>query len=280
MKFSYITLFPDLIRSYLSDALLARAEVQGILQFAVHSLREFSQNNYRSVDDKPFGGGDGVVIEPEPLRLCLESCLSSDEVRTKKIRVVYLSPQGSLFNSTKKQELLQYEQLIFICGRYGGVDQRFISEFIDEEISIGNYVLSGGELPALVITETLSRAIPGVLGDLQSQAADSLSEEWQGLLEAPQFTRPQEWRGMSVPQVLTSGHHQKIKDWQMILSYLVTMAKRPELVGDRKKFLQSLYEKKIVSVDFLKRVDEVFLSLSKEEKKLLGLQGLERSDYA
>lgn len=280
MKFSYITLFPELIKSYLSDALLARAADKKILQFFIYNLREYSQNNYKSVDARPFGGSDGMVIEAEPLRLCLESSLSQKDRQNKSARVIYLSPQGRVLNSALLQDLLQYDELVFICGRYGGVDQRFIAEYVDDEISIGDYVLSGGELPALVLTEALSRHIAGVLGDQNSQSRDAFSDELLGLLEAPQFTRPQEWQGLKVPDVLTSGNHKKIKDWQIILSYLVSLAKRPEILVDRKKRVAELIDKKLVSADFLKDVDEFFLSLSEFDKKLLGIQKLKRSDYA
>lgn len=261
ISFSYLTLFPDLIRHYLSDALLHKAHEKGLLEFNVINLRDFSKNKYKSVDDTAYGGSDGMVIEMQPLMDGLK--LIKDQIPSgQRTQVIYLSPQGQRCDHEKICELTSFDHLIFISGRYAGVDQRFISEFVDQELSIGDYVLSGGELPSLVLTESISRQIPGVLGDQKSAEQDSFSNELKGLLESPQFTKPQIFNGVAVPEVLTSGHHQKILEWKKYLSILVTLQKRPELLENK------------TEINWL-MVNEYYKTISDVDKKTLNIQNLE-----
>ncbi|MGZ3691223.1 MAG: tRNA (guanosine(37)-N1)-methyltransferase TrmD [Pseudobdellovibrio sp.] len=227
MKIKIVSLFPDLIQSYLSDALIAKAIKNNLLEISIINLRNFSDNSYKSVDDSPFGGGDGMLIRPD----ILEKALLSIRNQNIKQHVVYFSPQGALLNQEKIKGFadLQYDELILICGRYAGVDQRFLDSYVNEEISIGNYILSGGELPALVFIEAVSRFMPGVLGKLESAEEDSLKNN---LLEAPQYTRPQVWNNLEVPEVLLSGNHKKISEWKEKMAVVVTEKKRPELLKE------------------------------------------------
>lgn len=225
-----ITLFPDLIRGYLAEALIAKALSKQLLTIELINLRDFSDNSYKSVDESPFGGGDGMLIRAD----ILEKALQSVSNTSKKQKVIYFTPQGQLFDSTVAQAIaenqLDADELILICGRYAGVDQRFIEHYVDLELSIGDYVLSGGELPALVVTEAVSRFIPGVLGQLKSAEEDSFQNR---LLEAPQYTRPQVWNNLKVPDVLLSGDHNKIKEWKNRKAQEVTEKKRPDLAKKR-----------------------------------------------
>lgn len=241
INFYYLTLFPELIQNYLSDALLNRAQKNRLLDFHTIQLRDYSDQKYKSIDDKPFGGGDGVVFEPEPVAQAIESVLQKIQGSRQ---IIYLTPHGKPLNQQKVEELSHYEHLIFLCGRYGGVDQRVINEFVDLEISVGPYVLSGGELPALTITEAVSRLIPGVLGDQLSAVQDSYSVHYGGGLEAPQYTRPQEWRGQKVPEILLSGDHQKILEWKKHMSEMITYIKRPDLIkNDQIEKNQEIHKK-------------------------------------
>lgn len=228
LKIKIITLFPELIRNYLQDAMIAKAIAQNLLSVDMINLRDFSDNTYKSVDEAPFGGGDGMLIRPDILEKALLS------VKTDNSYIVYFSPQGELLNqnSVQKFSSMTDRDIILICGRYAGIDQRFIEMYVDQEISIGDYVLSGGELAALVLIESAVRFIPGVLGKLESAQEDSFKE---GLLEAPQYTRPQIWNGMKVPQVLLSGNHLKIADWKKQMALKVTQEKRPDLLKRKKK---------------------------------------------
>ncbi|MBC7466928.1 MAG: tRNA (guanosine(37)-N1)-methyltransferase TrmD [Bdellovibrio sp.] len=257
IKFQVVTLFPELIQSYLKDALLSKAITSGVLCVDVTDLRPFSDTKYKSVDDTVFGGGDGMLFKYKPLASALNSVHIFKKGNSDK-KVVYLSPQGKPWNSSLAKEWSKSEEIILVCGRYAGVDQRFIHHFVDEEVSIGDYVLSGGELGALVMIESISRFIPGVLGDQASAAIDSFED---GLLEAPQFTKPQSEDGFTVPAVLVSGNHQKISEWQKKCAILTTLKKRPDLLARRKDInwpeLQDFYKK-----------------MNPEEKTLLGLDGL------
>lgn len=223
INFTFITLFPELVKNYLSDAILSKAVEQSLLQIETVNLRDFSDNKYKSVDDSPFGGGDGMLIRPDILEAALLS------VKKENSLVIYLSPQGKLLNQELVKQLsASYDRhIILICGRYAGIDERFIEEYVDMEISIGDYVLSGGELPALVLVEAVSRFVPGVLGKTESAINDSFKNN---LLEAPQYTRPQEWKGRKVPEVLVSGNHRLIDEWKEKTAIEVTKKKRPELI--------------------------------------------------
>ena len=267
ISFSFITLFPDLIKNYLSESLLFKAEQKNILKFDVKNLRDFANNKHKSVDDTAYGGGDGMVLSIEPLVNCLEDIkkkIHAENLLNKSnIKIIYLSPQGQKCNQQKICELAKYDHLIFICGRYAGIDQRFIANYVDEELSIGDYILSGGELASLVVTESISRQIEGVLGDQKSAEQDSFSESLEGLLEAPQFTKPQIFNDLSVPEVLSGGHHQKISEWQKNVSILVTLAKRPELLEIKKNNLKCIF------------ILEFYKTLSEKDKKVLMIEGLD-----
>ena len=225
MKIKIISLFPDLITGYLQDALIAKAINMDILQIELINLRDFSDNNYKSVDDTPYGGGDGMLMRADILEKALLT------VKNENQQVIYFTPQGKLLNNELVKSFLNGPELVLICGRYAGIDQRFIDTYVDLELSIGDYVLSGGELPALVLIESISRFIPGVLGKMKSAEEDSFKD---GLLEAPQYTKPQIWNNQSVPEVLTSGHHQKIGEWKKEMALKVTAAKRPDLLKVKK----------------------------------------------
>ena len=229
MQINIITLFPDLVQMYLSDALIAKAIAGNVMQINVVNLRNFSDNAYKSVDDSPFGGGDGMLMRPDILEKAL---LSLPVYPDKKRNVIYLTPQGKRL---EQDDVKNYASaglsadLVLICGRYAGVDERFIETYVDQEVSIGDYVLSGGELPALVFVEAVSRFIPGVLGQIESAEQDSFQNQ---LLEAPQYTRPQVWNDMKVPDVLLSGHHGKIAEWKRAMAVKQTLEKRPDLLNE------------------------------------------------
>lgn len=224
LSLTYITLFPDLISTYLQDALLKKAIDQGIFKYQIINLRNYSDNNYKSVDEKVYGDNDGMILRPD-----IADKVFADIKKNSpgKSLTVYMSPQGKKLDQKKLQELASYDHINILCGRYGGIDHRTIDQHIDLEISIGDYILSGGELPALVLTESLSRLVRGVVGNSESVIQDSLS---QGLLESPQFTKPQTHGELKVPSVLLSGHHERIRLWKMITEVMVTYFKRKDLL--------------------------------------------------
>jgi len=240
IKIKIIALFPELIKNYLQDAIIAKAVGINKLQVEIINLRDFSDNSYKSVDDTPFGGGDGMLIRADILEKALLSLIGDklgDKLGEKlsekqKPQVIYFTPQGQLLEQGLLRNFVQNKmqnnvEVILICGRYAGIDQRFIDTYVDQEISIGDYILSGGELPALVFIEALVRLIPGVLGNALSAEEDSFKDS---LLEAPQYTRPQVWHKQKVPEVLLSGNHQKIEEWRKKRALEVTQLKRPELL--------------------------------------------------
>lgn len=232
MKAKFITLFPELIQAYLKDALISKAVEAGLLTFEIINLRDFSDNKYKSVDDAPFGGGDGMLLRADILEKALQSALKTE---SKKPVIIYFSPQGKVLDHPSVQKFAESSsdcEYIFVCGRYAGVDQRFIDHYVDHEISIGDYILSGGELASMVFTEAVSRFIPGVLGNSKSADDDTFKN---GLLEAPQYTRPQVWNERKVPEVLTSGNHAKIKEWKDEMSLKMTEEKRPDLLVLKKR---------------------------------------------
>lgn len=226
MKFSYITLFPNLIENYLEDALLKKAAAKKLLQFNVIDLRNYTDNKYKSVDDSPYGGGDGMILRPDIADKCFNDIYKDPIFSADSTLRIYLSPQGKPLTQTVVLDLMKYDHLVLLSGRYGGIDQRIMNHHIDMEISMGDFVLSGGELAALALTEAISRFVPGVLGDEHSVIQDSFH---QGLLEAPQFTKPQLWGDQTVPAVLTSGHHEKIETWKHHMAFLITWKKRKDL---------------------------------------------------
>ena len=227
MRIDVITIFPGLIEPFRTTSLLGAACRDGIVELVVHDLREFTKDRHRTVDDTPYGGGPGMVMRPEPLIEAIEA-LAGPKGETRKARVLLLSPQGRRLDQNRVQELAGEQQLVLVCGRYEGVDQRVIEIAVDEEVSIGDYVLAGGELPALVLIEAVTRLVPGVMGNPESAEAESFQA---GMLEGPQFTRPAEYRGIEVPAVLRSGDHQAIARWRAEQARAITKRRRPDLLG-------------------------------------------------
>jgi len=228
MKIDIITIFPKVFGLIIGESIIKRAQKKGLLKIVVHDLRDHSKDKHRKIDDRPFGGGPGMVFKPEPIFAAVKSIKS--KLRGKKPKVILLTPQGQTLNQKISQKLSKCKNLILICGHYEGIDERVREHLVNEEISIGDYVLTGGELPAMVLVDTVVRLIPGVLGDKDSVKSESFCH---GLLEYPQYTRPADFKGNKVPKVLLSGDHQKIAQWRKQQAYKVTKKKRPELLGGR-----------------------------------------------
>jgi tRNA (guanine37-N1)-methyltransferase len=224
MIFSIITIFPMLIESCLQEGVVARARNRGQIEIDTLNLRDFAKDRHRTTDDRPFGGGEGMVMTPQPLSAAVTEASRTELDRR---RVILLSPQGRLFNQAAAEELIREEQLILVCGRYEGVDERFRSRYVDDELSIGDFIVSGGELPALIIVDALTRLLPGVLGCSDSAANDTFS---RNLLKHPQYTRPREFEGASAPEVLFSGDHRKIDEFRFLESVRRTARRRPDLL--------------------------------------------------
>ena len=224
MRIDILTLFPAMFAGPLDESIVKRARSAGLLDLQIHNLRDWTHDRHRTVDDKPFGGGPGMLLKPEPIFEAVESL--ADE----STRVVLMSPAGRVFNQKLARELSTEGRLLLICGSYEGVDQRAIDTLVDDEISIGDYVLTNGALPAMVVIDTVARLIPGVLGDDQSAVDESFS---RGLIEYPQYTRPAEFRGMKVPDVLLSGNHAEIEKWRSQQSKERTLARRPDLLEEQ-----------------------------------------------
>ena len=223
MRVDILTIFPALFDGFKRETLIKQATQKGLLNLNVWHLRSWARSKHQQVDDYPFGGGPGMVLKPEPLFLAIEDLLKE---RDSKPLTIYFSPVGELLTQSILNELSNFESFIFICGRYKGIDQRVIDNLVDREISVGDYVLSGGELPAMVMLEGLTRLIPGVISDISSAETDSF---YQRLLEGPIYTRPEEYRGFRVPQVLVSGDHKKIADWNKEQALETTRKRRPDL---------------------------------------------------
>ena len=224
MRFDVMTLFPDVINASVSSSILARAHAAGIINVHTHNIRDFSKNKHRKVDDTPYGGGMGMLMSPEPIVDCYDSFKSA---LPEKKRVIYLSPKGGVFNHQKALELSKYDSLVFLCGHYEGVDERAIELIVDEQISIGDYVLTGGELACCVIIDAVSRLLDGVLSDSVCFEDESIAS---GLLEYPQYTKPAVYKGLSVPDVLLKGNHSDITLWRRHASLDATSKHRPELL--------------------------------------------------
>lgn len=227
MRVDVLTIFPEAFRGPLDVSIVRRAREDGLLELFVHDIREHALDRHRSVDDYPFGGGAGMVMRVDVLDRALEHVRSAAPERGL---VVYLSPAGERLNDRIVRELAREERLILVCGRYEGVDERFIEHCVDREISIGDYVLTGGELPAMVLIDAVTRHIPGALGDAASPEEESFAD---GLLEHPQYTRPAEYRGWRVPEVLLSGHHARIEAWRREQRLARTRERRPDLLCER-----------------------------------------------
>lgn len=228
MRIDLITLFPEMCDVVLNESIIGRAQKKGALEIVTHQLRDFAFDKHKRVDDTPYGGGMGMLMKAEPIALCFEEICKQTGTRP---HFVYMSPQGKTLTQQRLKELAEKENICVLCGHYEGVDQRVLDSLVDEEISIGDYVLTGGELPALVFVDALSRMAKGVLSD------DLCFEEeshYNGLLEYPQYTKPQEWRGMEVPAVLTSGHHANVDRWRYEQSLINTAKKRPDMLKNKK----------------------------------------------
>ncbi|MBI4383985.1 MAG: tRNA (guanosine(37)-N1)-methyltransferase TrmD [Nitrospinae bacterium] len=223
LRFDVITIFPGMFETLFNESILKRAREQGVLDLRVHDLRDYTLDKHKRVDDYPFGGGAGMVMNVEPIANALEA-VKKDRPNA---RTVLMSPAGSRFDQKKAWELSREEELIVVCGRYEGVDERVALHFVDEEISIGDYVLSGGEVPALAVIEAVSRLVPGVVGDENSLKEESFSSS---LLEYPQYTRPRDFRGLKAPEVLVSGDPKKIREWQCAQALEKTSRRRPDLM--------------------------------------------------
>jgi len=225
LKIDVLTLFPEFFQGFLDWSIIGRAYREGIFHFNSINIRDFSKNKHRKVDDYPFGGGRGMVMGPEAIFHAIDS------VREDNSRTIYLSPQGKVFDQKIAINLSKEEHLIFLCGHYEGIDNRIIENYIDEEISIGDFVLTGGEIPAMAIIDSIVRLLPGVLRSRESFVDES---HFSGLLEYPQYTRPREFKGHLVPEILLSGHHEKIDAWRKLGALKNTWLKRPDLIDENK----------------------------------------------
>lgn len=225
MKIDILTLFPEMFES-LKQSLIGKAQEKGVIEINIINIRDYSLDKHKKTDDYTFGGGNGMLMTPQPIYDAITSIKGY-----KKAYKIYMSPKGVKFNQQKAIELSKVKHLIILCGHYEGVDQRVIDLLIDEEISIGDYILTGGEIPAMVIVDSLSRFVPNVLGNLESTVDETFSN---GTLEYPQYTRPQEFMGLKVPDVLVSGNHEKIAEWRNEQSKLLTEKRRPDLKGENK----------------------------------------------
>ena len=232
MKFHILTLFPELFPGPLHAGVIGKALDNGLIKLTLHNPRDFTHDRHRSVDDLPYGGGPGMIMKPEPVFECL------DNLGTPRPHTILLSPQGKLWHQKMAVDLAQnHSELAIICGRYEGVDERIREFASDIDISVGDYVLSGGEVAAMILVETISRLLPGVVGDKQSVEGDTLSEN---LLKYPQYTRPREYRGHEVPEILLSGHHEKIDEWRRKQAYKRTKARRPDLLGCKRSLINDM----------------------------------------
>ena len=243
LKVDVVTIFPGMVTAPLEEGIVGRAIERGLLDVRVHDLREHTTDRHRVVDDVPFGGGPGMVLKPEPVFRAVEAIAREAAPQS----VVLVSPHGRPFSQAEAERLARLDHVVILCGRYEGIDDRVRQNLATEELSLGDYVLSGGELPALVIVDAVARLIPGVVGDEDSVAGDSFS---RGLLDFPHFTRPAEFRAWKVPDVLVSGHHGEIRKWRKRQALEITLARRPELLDDaeldveEQEILRELMERK------------------------------------
>ena len=238
MRIDIMTLFPDTVGDVLSESILGRAQERGILRIETHQIRDYTANRQNQVDDYPYGGGHGAVLQADPLYRCW--CHVCDEAGAP-VHTIYLSPAGHVFDQSDARRLAKMDNLVFVCGHYEGIDQRFIDECVDEELSIGDFVVTGGEIPAMAITDAVCRLVPGVLSDAACFEDES---HWAGTLEYPQYSRPAEWHGLHVPDILLSGDHAKVARWRRKQSILRTRERRPDLYAAL--LLDSKEDKKIL----------------------------------
>jgi tRNA (guanine37-N1)-methyltransferase len=229
MLFDIFTILPEVFPPYLESSILQRAQQRGLIEARIHNIRNYTHDKHHMTDDTPYGGGGGMVMKPEPVFEAVQSVLgfSAPPTQPGTVPIILLTPQGRVFNQAMAEELSQHEHIALLCGRYEGVDERIREHLVTDEISVGDYVLTGGELPALLIIDSVARLIPGVLGDPEGAQDDSHS---MGLLEYPHYTRPPEFRGWRVPDVLLSGDHGRIERWRREQALLRTFKKRPDML--------------------------------------------------
>lgn len=239
MKIDIMTLFPEMCDTVLGESIIGRARKSGKVEIECHNIRDYANNKHNKVDDMPYGGGMGMVMAAEPIYNCYKSLLGTDDA---KPHLIYLSPKGTTLTQKRITELSKLDRIVLLCGHYEGVDERVLEEIVDEQISVGDFVVTGGELPALIVADAVCRMLPGVLSDELCFEDES---HFSGLLEYPQYTRPAEWHGKNVPDVLLSGNHAEISKWRRKQSLEITRALRPEM-----------FEK---------------ITLDKQDKKLLGI---------
>lgn len=238
-----LTLFPEMCETVMAESIIGRARRKGAVQVCCHQIRNYAYDKHQRVDDSPFGGGMGMLMMAEPIALCMDDLIRH---LGYKPHTVYLSPQGKTLTQQRVKELSKLDGLVLLCGHYEGVDERVLDEYVDEEISAGDYVVTGGELPALIVADAVCRMIPGVLAD---EECFQLESHYNSLLEYPQYTRPANWRGREVPPVLLTGHHENVKQWRREKSLQQTFQKRPELLHsadltkEEKNFLKELAAK-------------------------------------
>ena len=224
MKIDILTIFPDMCRTVMNESIIGRAQAAGKVEINVENIRDYTKDKHNRTDDEPYGGGMGMVMTAQPIYDCFKSLYSGEEDRP---HLIYMSPKGQTFNQQKAIELLKYDRIALLCGHYEGVDQRVLDEIVDEEISIGDFVVTGGELPAMLVADAVCRMLPGVLSD---DACFSEESHFAGLLEYPQYTRPAVWNGREVPAVLLSGHHKNIEAWRKEQSEEITSRLRPDMM--------------------------------------------------
>jgi len=234
-----MTLFPEMVSSVLSESIIGRAKDNKIIEIECHNIRDYSTDKHRKTDDTPYGGGMGMVMTCQPIYDCYLDVMKNIPENSKK-RVIYMSPKGRIFSHEVAKELSEYDNLIFLCGHYEGVDQRILDEIVDEEISIGDYVVTGGEIPACIVIDAVSRLKDGVLSSSECYEDESVAS---GILEYPQYTKPREFLGREVPEVLLSGDHKKIDEWRLLESVKITKERRPDLLLLHPEIEEAILEK-------------------------------------
>ncbi len=225
MRFYIMTLFPEMVMNGLNTSIIGRAKAKGLLEIEALNIRDYAFNKHNSVDDYPYGGGAGMLMQAEPVYQCYKAV--EEKIGKKSARVVYLSPQGKTFTQTMAEEFAKEEELVFLCGHYEGIDERVLEEIVTDYVSIGDYVLTGGELPAMIMIDAISRLIPGVLHNNASAEFESFQDN---LLEYPHYSRPEAWHDKKVPEILLSGHHANIEKWRREQSVIRTAERRPDLL--------------------------------------------------
>ena len=239
MRIDILTLFPEMCNAVMSESIIGRAQKAGLIEVAAHNIRDFSLDKHRKTDDTPFGGGVGMVMTCQPIYDCFMQVKKAIP-EGNRTRVIYMSPKGRIFSHAVAKELSEYDNLVFLCGHYEGVDQRIIDEIVDEEISIGEYVVTGGEIPACIVIDAVSRLVDGVLASAECYEGESVAS---GILEYPQYTKPREFMGREVPEVLLSGDHAKIDRWRLEEAVKITRERRPDLLAQHPEFEEQLKPK-------------------------------------